>query len=111
MWWSSSGGSDLRSVLWLYSDTVINDVIDSFLIQALLDLLHGIEMFDRAISDHANTLRSHVLEVHADFLCYTGAEPDRRSSHLESILLLAGQVHGSGIVTLQIPLGMAEKAV
>ena len=68
-------------------------------------------MLDRAISDNADTLGSHVLEIHADFLCYTGAEPDRRSGHLEGILFLAGQVHGSGIVTLQIPLGMAEKAV
>lgn len=65
--------------------------------QCLADLFHGRQLVDSLVSDNADPLGAHVLEVHADFACDARPESDGRGSHLKGILLELGTVLGGCI--------------
>jgi hypothetical protein len=79
---------DLRMVLGLDSTLAVYLVLDAFSVKTFLDLLHGSQVQDGAISHNHDLLGSHVLKVHANFLSTAGSKANARCCHLESILFL-----------------------
>lgn len=89
-----------RAILWLNANFGVHLKGNTLSSKSLADLSHSIQLVDGLISHHADTLRPHVLQVHADLLRHTGAKPDGRSSHLKGVLLLAWVGGRRGILAL-----------
>lgn len=75
-------------VLGLDSTLAVYLVLDAFPVKTFLDLLHGSQVQDGAISHDHDLLGSHVLKVHANLLGTTRSKTNARCCHLESILFL-----------------------
>jgi hypothetical protein len=80
------------AVLWLDPDFVVDFKRDTFPRQSLNDLLHCVQLSYVLVCDYHDTLRPHVLEVHAYFFCAPWAEANARRCHFESIFLLLREI-------------------
>lgn len=80
----------VRAVFGLYSNIGEDLEADALPCETDPNLLHSVKLIDSRISDYADSLGAHVLEVHTDLLSDARAEADGRSGHLKGVLLLAG---------------------
>ena len=87
---------DSRAILRLHSRPIKHLIRNALPLQALTDLLHGIQLRDRLVRHDHDLFSAHVLEVHADFLGAAGAEADGAGSHLERVLLLLRGIERGG---------------
>jgi hypothetical protein len=83
-------------VLGLDSTLAVYLVLDAFPVKTFLDLLHGSQVQDSAISHDHDLLGSHVLKVHANFLGTARSKANARCCHLKSILFLLRVVDRCG---------------
>jgi hypothetical protein len=79
---------DLRMVLGLDTTLAVNLILDAFPVKTFLNLLHGSQVQDGAVSHNHDLLGSHVFEVHANLLGTAGSKANARCCHLKSILFL-----------------------
>lgn len=91
-----------RTILWLSADFIKHGKFHTLPRQALRSLLHGIQLSHIRIRHDTDSLCTHVLKVHTNFLGGTRPESDTGRSHLKGILLLLRRVGGSSEVSTYI---------
>lgn len=101
--------SNLRSILWLNSDTIKDSILDALLIQSLLHKSHRRQISHRLIRNNTHPLRANILKIHADLSRNAWSKSDGRCRHLESIFLLPCKVDRCGIVALKTALCMGDE--
>lgn len=87
-------GDSVRAVLGLDSAFVIDGEFDSLPCQSFNDLLHCIKLRYISIRDNADSVDTHVLEIHADLLSAAGAESNGAGRHFERIFFLSRMIDG-----------------